>query len=53
MRSISKIIVGLSIAFCGLNAANARSATDAEVKMLSDATNNYATALKLPISMLF
>ena len=46
MRRILPVIVGFSIVFCGLIPADARSATDAEVKMLSDATNNYATALQ-------
>ncbi len=46
MRRILPIIVGFSLLFSGTIAAHARSATDEEIKMLTDATNNYATALQ-------
>lgn len=46
MRRILQIIIGFSILVSGTIAASARSATDEEIKLLTDATNNYANALQ-------
>lgn len=46
MQRIFQVIIVFSIFFSGAIAANARSATNEELKMLNDATNNYANALQ-------
>lgn len=46
MQRICSIFLGLTIFISGIVMANARSASDAEVKMLAEATKTYTTALQ-------
>lgn len=46
MQRIFQFIIGFTVLLSSIMVANARSATDEELKMLTDATNDYANALQ-------